>query len=259
MRLKPGQARAADTAFRDLGCIMADGLTIAAAFVAGLLSFASPCVLPILPGFLTYLGGIGLKEGMKASKGRIFLNAIAYVLGFSFVFSLLGVLLNGVLSNLTADATTWLSRLGGTIIIIFGLYVIGLIKFDFLQTEHRLKPGQHSKYPYFFSFLFGASFAVGWSPCVGAILGAVLTLAATMPGQSFTLLWAYSLGLGIPFLLAGAFVAEARELIRHSAPIMQYVNIVSGVLLIILGIMVFTLTLSSIANFGLAQFALGGN
>lgn len=237
---------------------MASGITLAAAFVAGVLSFASPCVLPLVPGFLSYLGGVGLKEGEKASRMRIFLNAVAYVLGFVAVFSLLGVLLNGVLGAASYDVRTWLSRIGGAIIILFGLYMLGLVKLGFLQSEHRMKPGEGARRSYIFSFLFGASFAVGWSPCVGAILGAVLTLAATAPGESFVLLFAYSLGLGLPFLIAGAFIAQARGLIRKAGPYMQYFNYASGALLIVLGILVFTDSLSQAADLGLAQAAFGG-
>ncbi len=238
---------------------MAYEITTLAAFIAGLLSFASPCVLPLVPGFLSYLGGVGLKEGEKASRSRVFLNAVAYVLGFVTVFSILGVLLNGVLGAASYDVRTWLSRIGGIIIILFGLYMLGLIKLGFLQGEHRIKPtSQGTRRSYLFSFLFGASFAVGWSPCVGAILGAVLTLAATSPGQSFVLLFVYSLGLGIPFLIAGAFVAQARALIKKAGPWMQYFNIISGALLIVLGILVFTDNLSRIADLGLAQLAFGG-
>ncbi len=237
---------------------MASELTLVAAFIAGLLSFASPCVLPLVPGFLSYLGGVGLKGGEKASRMRVFLNAVAYVLGFVTVFSILGVVLNGVLGAASYDVRTWLSRIGGAIIILFGLYMLGLIKLPFLQSEHRMKPGEGAKRSYLFSFLFGASFAVGWSPCVGAILGAVLTLAATAPGQSFVLLFTYSLGLGMPFLLVGAFVAQARDLIRKAGPFMQYFNYVSGTLLILLGILVFTDSLSQVADLGLAQLAFGG-
>ncbi|MEM2138267.1 MAG: cytochrome c biogenesis protein CcdA [Candidatus Anstonellaceae archaeon] len=237
---------------------MASETTILAAFVAGLLSFASPCILPLIPGFLSYLGGVGLKDGEKASRMRVFLNAIAYVLGFVAIFSTLGVLLNGVLGAASYDVRTWLSRIGGIFIIAFGLYTLGLIKLGFLQSEHRLKPGEGAKHSYLFSFLFGASFAVGWSPCVGAILGAVLTLAATAPGQSFMLLFVYSLGLGIPFILVGAFVAQARELIRKAGPYMQYFNYVAGVLLIVLGILVFTDSLVRVGDLGLAQLAFGG-
>ena len=238
---------------------MASDITLLAVFIAGLLSFASPCVLPLVPGFLSYLGGVGLKDGEKASRLRVFLNAVAYVLGFVMVFSVLGVLLNGVLGAASYDVRIWLSRIGGAIIILFGLYMLGLIKLGFLQTEHRVKPGEGAKRSYLFSFLFGASFAVGWSPCVGAILGAVLTLAATAPGQSFVLLFVYSLGLGIPFLLVGAFVAQARELIRKAGPYMQYFNYVAGALLIILGILVFTDNLVRVANLVPAEAVLGGS
>lgn len=238
---------------------MASDITLLAVFIAGLFSFASPCVLPLVPGFLSYLGGVGLKEGEKASRVRVFLNAVAYVLGFVTVFSILGVLLNGVLGAASYDVRVWLSRIGGIVIIAFGLYMLGLIKLGFLQTEHRLKPtSQETRKSYLFSFLFGASFAVGWSPCVGAILGAVLTLAATAPGQSFILLFVYSLGLGIPFLLVGAFVAQARELIKKAGPYMQYFNYVAGALLIILGILVFTDNLVRVANLVPAEAVLGG-
>ena len=235
---------------------MASGITLIAVFLAGLLSFLSPCVLPLVPGFLSYLGGIGLKGGGKASRLRVFLNAVAYVLGFTVVFSILGVLLNGILGSASYETRIWLGRIGGAVIILFGIYMLGLIRLDFLEGEHRMKPGQGAKRSYLFSFLFGASFAVGWSPCVGAILGAVLTLAATAPGQSFILLFAYSLGLGIPFLLVGAFVAQARDAIKRLGPLMKYFNIVAGILLIIIGILVFTDNLSQVANIGFAQLGI---
>lgn len=238
---------------------MASEITLAAVFIAGILSFASPCVLPLVPAFLTYLGSVGLKEGEKASRIRIFLNAISYVLGFTFVFALLGVLLNSLLAGAAYETTLWLSRIGGVIIILFGLYMIGLLKLEFLQGEHRVKPSAGSmRRSYLYSFLFGATFAVGWSPCVGAILGAVLALAATAPGQSFILLLVYSLGLGVPFLVAGAFVAQAREFIRKAGPWLQYFNYFAGALLILLGILVFTQTLPLIANFGPVQGFIGG-
>jgi cytochrome c-type biogenesis protein len=239
---------------------MASEITLVAVFIAGILSFLSPCVLPLVPAFLTYLGSVGLKEGEKASRVRIFLNAVAYVLGFTVVFALLGVLLNSVLAGTAYETRLWLSRAGGAIIILFGLYMIGILKLDFLQGDHRLKPsGSGTKSAYLFSFLFGATFAVGWSPCVGAILGTVLTLAVTAPGQSFLLLLVYSLGLGVPFLIAGAFVAQARELIKKAGPWLQYFNYFAGALLILLGILVFTQTLPLIANFGPVQSFIGGS
>lgn len=235
---------------------MATEPTIAAAFVAGMLSFASPCILPLVPAFLTYIGSTGLKEGEKVSRRRIFLNAVAYVIGFTLVFSILGVLLNGILGSIAYDLRIWLSRVGGIIIIAFALYILGIIKVGFLEREHRIKKSSGGN-SYLVSFIFGASFAVGWTPCVGAILGAILTLAATLPGQSFALLLSYSLGLGLPFLAAGAFVAQSQQAIRKLAPYMKYFNYVAGALLLVLGVLVFTDNLSRFAEFGLAQFYVG--
>ena len=236
---------------------MASELGIIAAFIAGLLSFASPCILPLVPGFLAFLGRAGLSGSEEASRRRIFLAALSYVLGFTFMFSLLGVLLNGLLSHFALFAQAWLSMIGGTVIILFGLHTLGLLPLEFLEQEHRIMPKRAGMGAFAASFAFGASFAVGWVPCVGAILGSILALAASSPGQSFVLLLSYSIGLGIPFLLAGAFVGQARQAIRGIGPYLKYFNIVAGALLILIGILVFTNTLSSIANLVPAQ-AFGG-
>jgi cytochrome c biogenesis protein CcdA len=119
---------------------MAAEITLAAAFLAGILSFASPCVLPLLPGFLIYISGIGLKASEKASRARIFLNAFAYVLGFTFVFSLLGIVLNNLLGASANGARTLLGQIGGTIIVLFGLHLLGFINLDFINKEYRANP-----------------------------------------------------------------------------------------------------------------------
>ena len=225
-------------------------ISLIAAFVGGLISFLSPCVLPLVPAFLAYLSGTTLGN-VQGARLKIFLNAVAYVLGFSVVFALLGVLLNTVLEGVSYSVQTWLARFGGIIIIAFGLYQIGLLKLPFLEQEHKLHPHRKFSVSYLTSFVFGAAFAVGWTPCVGAVLGSVLALAATKPGISFFLLLSYSLGLGIPFLLVGAFSTQALALIRKLGPYLKYFNIIVGILLIILGILVFTQTLSIVANFRL--------
>ncbi len=217
--------------------------TVVIAFVAGIISFLSPCVLPLIPGFLAYLAGTG------DDRTRIFLNSIAYVLGFSTVFAVLGVLLNTVLSSIAYGVQVWLGRIGGTVIILFGLHVTGLITIPFLAREHNIEVTR-TKASYATSFLFGASFAFGWTPCVGPVLGTVLALATTQPGAAFPLLLAYALGLGMPFLLVGLFSAQAMALIRRYSRFLRYFNIVVGTLLILLGILVFTQTLSIVANFG---------
>ena len=193
---------------------MDSSLTLWFSFVAGIVSFLSPCVLPLIPGFLAYLAGT---TGGTASRGRIFLNTVFFVLGFAVVFSLIGVLLNSLLAPFANDAKTWLGYIGGTIIMFFGLVLTGLVRVGFLEKEHKLSVHK-TNYQFVTSFLFGAAFAAGWSPCVGAVLGAVLTLAATNPGMSFVLLLSYTAGLGLPFLVVGIFTDRADRAIHRANP-----------------------------------------
>lgn len=222
------------------------GITIA--FIAGVVSFLSPCVLPIIPGFLAYLAG-GATAEQQPSRKEIFVNSVFFVLGFSLVFAALGVLLNTVLSAIAYDVSTWLSRIGGVIIILFGLYLIKLIKIPWLDREHKVAMKVKSKSKYVTSFLFGLAFAAGWTPCVGAALGAILALAATQPGVAFWLLLSYSLGLGLPFLVVGLFAAQASAWIAKFGKVLNYINTAFGVLLVGLGILVFTQSLNLIASF----------
>ena len=220
--------------------------TIIVAFIAGVVSFVSPCVLPLIPGFLAYLSGTS--TGQQGARLKIFLNSVAFVLGFSVIFALLGVLLNTVLERVSYSVQTWLSRIGGIVIILFALYILGLIKISFLEREHKFAVKKKFSITYVTSFVFGAAFAVGWTPCVSAILGSVFALAVTKPALGFVLLMSYALGLGIPFLLVGLFTAQAINLINKSATFLKYFNIIVGILLLILGILVFTNKLNVVAN-----------
>ena len=185
---------------------------------------------------------------MENNRWQIFINSVFFVLGFSIVFSIVGVLLQSVLSNVAYTVQNWLGYIGGIIIILFGLYLLGLIKIGFLEREHKLKVKRKFKYSYITSFLFVAAFAVGWTPCVGAVLGTILTLAITNPASAFKFLLSYSLGLGIPFLVVGLFTSRASKLIEKAGPKLKYFNYVFGAILIILGILVFTSQLSRIAS-----------
>lgn len=225
------------------------GLTVA--LVAGLISFLSPCVLPIIPGFLAYLSGSSLDDVGTKKRFGVFVNSVFFVLGFSVVFAALGVLLNTVLESVAYDAQTWLARIGGAIIIFFGLYLTGLLKIGFLEREHKFRVTKKFNSRYLTSFVFGSAFAAGWTPCVGAALGAILGIAATEPGSAFTLLMAYSIGLGIPFLVVGLFATSAQKVINKYAHALKYVNITFGVILILLGILIFTENLNRLANFEL--------
>ena len=221
---------------------------IIGAFLGGLISFLAPCVLPIIPGFLAYLAGASATDTGSKRK-EIFTNSIFFVFGFSTVFALLGVLLNTLLEGIAYDVQTWLSRIGGVMIIFFGLYLVGLVKIPFLEREHKF--GVKTKFTsrYATSFLFGLAFAAGWTPCVGPALGVILGLAATQPGSAFLLLFTYALGLGIPFLIVGAFTGQAAAFIHRHAVGLKYLNIVFGVILLALGVLIFTQKLSLIANF----------
>ncbi len=143
----------------------------------------------------------------------------------------------------------WLGYAGGVIIILFGLFLLGLFTPSFLRRDHKFAVRGSPKSKYMTSFMFGAAFAVGWTPCVSAALGAILALATVNPSSAFLLLFAYTLGLGIPFLLVGLFTNQAQEFINRAGKWLVYVEYVFGVLLIILGILIFTGELSKIANF----------
>jgi len=230
-------------------------LSIIIAFVAGLLSFLSPCILPIIPGFIGYLSGASA-QGAHARR-ETFLNSFFFVFGFSTIFALLGVLLNTALESVSYSVQIWLSRLGGAVIIIFALHIIGLIKIGFLMRDHKIEVKKKFRIQYVTSFVFGASFAVGWSPCVGAILGSVFALAVSQPGSAFILLMAYALGLGLPFLAVGLFSDKIFVLLNKSTRFLKYFNIIVGILLLILGVLVFTNNLSLVASYLLPAAVIG--
>jgi len=178
---------------------------------------------------------------------NIFFASVFFVLGFAFVFSLLGVLLQTVLAASSEAIQTWLGRIGGVIIIFFGLYLLGVIRPKFLEKEHKFKVRKF-KSMYLTSFVFGVAFAVGWTPCVTAALGAILGLAASAPSSAFILLFAYTLGLGVPFLLVGLFTNQAQAFIQRSGKWLDYFNKFFGLVLIAIGVLVFVNQLRRIAN-----------
>lgn len=221
------------------------------AFIGGVVSFLAPCILPIIPGFLAYLAGSS--ESDTSRRKEIFINSIFFVIGFSVVFAVLGILLNTVLAFAAYSVKIWLGRIGGVLIIFFGLYLVRLIRIPFLEREY--KPTVSSSLTkkinsrYVTSFLFGLAFAVGWTPCVGPALGVILGLAANAPGSAFFLLLTYSLGLGVPFLVVGFFTAQASAFIVSHSKLLNTLNIIFGIILLGLGVLVFTQSLNLIANF----------
>jgi len=239
-------------------------ITLAVAALAGLASFVAPCILPMIPAFLAYISGATLNDlnqnkgtTVIINKANIILNSIFFVLGFSVVFSTLGVLINSVLANTLGDTISILNQVGGIIIVSFGAFLLLSTKINKLNVEKKFFP-KKTKASYPLSFVFGLAFAAGWTPCVGPILGTILTLAATTPSVAFNLLLAYSLGLGIPFILMGVFYSRANKFIKIMSKHLRFYNIILGIFIIILGILVFTNQLAYIANFPLLNGLLLG-
>lgn len=225
-------------------------ITIFVAFVAGILSFLSPCILPLVPAFIAYISGVSIDQIKSNSykRAEIFSNSVLFVLGFSAVFSVLGIVVNTIFSGIAYDFRIWLGRVGGAVVILFGLQMLNVLKLPFLGRERKFAV-KRTKFRHLTSVLFGAAFAAGWTPCIGTILGAVLAIAITQPVDSLYLLFAYSLGLGMPFLLVGMFTAQASEFINKSGRFMRYFSLVAGIFLVAIGILVFTNQLSAVANF----------
>lgn len=233
-------------------------VTLAVAALAGLGSFVAPCILPMIPAFLAYISGttlseINQKNGTKLisiNRTNVILNTVFFVLGFSIVFSTLGVIINSTLGGLSSELISGFNQIGGIIIIGFGIFLLLTTKFRSLNIEKKFIP-KREKVSYPLSFLFGLAFAAGWTPCVGPILGTILTLAAATPTVSFYLLLAYSLGLGIPFILMGVFFSRATRVIQAMSKHLKYYSVIIGALIIFLGVLVFTNQLAYIANFPL--------
>lgn len=233
-------------------------VTLAVAALAGLGSFVAPCILPMIPAFLAYISGttiaeLNQKNGtsiISINRTNVIMNTIFFVLGFSVVFSALGVVINSVLANSSSAIIDGFNQVGGIIIIGFGVFLLLSTKFRSLNVEKKFFPNR-TKVSYPLSFVFGLAFAAGWTPCVGPILGSILTLAATTPAMAFNLLLTYSLGLGIPFILMGVFISRATRLIKAMNKHLKYYSVMLGGFIILLGVLVFTNQLAYIANFPL--------
>jgi len=240
-------------------------ITILVAVLAGLGSFVAPCILPMIPAFLAYISGSTLSElnqkggsqTVTVNRTKIILNTVFFVLGFSVVFSTLGVIINSTLTSSAGDLIEGFNQVGGVIIIGFGVFLLLSSKINRLNIEKKFIP-KRSKASYPLSFVFGLAFAAGWTPCVGPILGTILTLAATTPSVAFNLLLAYSLGLGIPFVLMGVFFSRANKIIKAMSKHLKYYNLILGGFIILLGVLVFTNQLAYIANFPLLNELLLG-
>ena len=209
------------------------------AFAAGLLSFLSPCVLPLVPSYIGFLTGMTLPEMAKRRRAG-FVHALLFVAGFSLVFILLGASATalGRALNYYQD---WLQRIGGALIIAFGLVCLGVIKVEFLSQDRRVHV-EHKPVGYLGSLVVGMAFAAGWTPCIGPVLGTILGLAATSNDLSrgVLLLAAYSAGLAVPFLIAAAALESFLEWFQRFRGYLPWVMRLSGALLVFVGLLMVT-------------------
>lgn len=225
------------------------GELIVPAFIAGLLTFLAPCSFPLIPGYIGFISGVSFEDLTSEKKRshirkRVFLNGLLYVAGFSIVFIFLGTIF-GLVGSAFAEYQLWLTRIGGLLVMFFGLYLMGLFRlkvFKGLLKERRisitqkLKPGKPGS-----SFLFGAAFAFGWTPCVGPVLGAILVLASTSGTvlQGAILLLVFSAGLAIPFLIVALGIGHAAQYIQKISKYLNVVSFIGGAFLIVMGAFLF--------------------
>jgi cytochrome c-type biogenesis protein len=223
---------------------MTGGVGVVVAFGAGLFSFLSPCVLPLFPSYVSFITGMSVSDLTAdlggAARRRVMLHALAFVLGFSLVFVALGASFSAA-GQFLLDYRNLIRQVGGVLIVLFGLYIAGVLKLAAMgrtmQFQLREKPAG-----YLGSLVVGITFAIGWTPCVGPILGAILSLAGTAETvqRGIGLLIAYSAGLGVPFLVSAIALGSFLKFFKRYRPLIPLMERAAGVLLVIVGVLVFT-------------------
>jgi cytochrome c-type biogenesis protein len=214
-------------------------VTLLVAFTAGLLSFLSPCVLPLVPSYLTFITGLGLEDVSRARRTAV-VHASLFVLGFSLIFIALGATAT-LLGQLLLTYRTWITRAGGVLIILLGLWMTGALRVDALQRERRVHLSD-KPLGYLGTVLVGIAFGAGWTPCLGPTLGAILAIAGVQAelGRGIALLSAYSAGLAVPFLVAAFALERFFTFFERFRSRLGLVNRIAGVLLIVVGVLMLT-------------------
>jgi cytochrome c-type biogenesis protein len=219
-------------------------ISYSAAFLAGLLSFLSPCVLPLIPAYFTFITGFSLEEMFRkdapAIRKKVIFSTLSFVCGFSVIFILMGAAASG-LGSLIAQYKEYIRIVGGMVIILLGIHMTGWIRFKRLDVEKRIHM-QKKPIHIFGAFIVGMAFAVGWSPCIGPLLGSILIIAGSKETiwQGVGLLSVYAAGLALPFMLISVFVNLLLEFLRRASRAMKYINLAAGILLIVVGIFLLT-------------------
>jgi cytochrome c-type biogenesis protein len=210
------------------------------AFSAGLLSFISPCVLPLVPAYLGYLSGTSLSGVASPHRWTVFRHALFFVGGFTVVFVILFGLPMSVLAGALQQYSEVITKLGGVVLVVFGLHTMGVFTIPILNMTRQAQIGSGLQVGYARSALFGVTFAAGWTPCIGPLLGAVMTLGFAEPSRAIWFVLVYAAGLALPFLLTAALLTRAVGWLKRLNRHLRAVEIASGLLLIAVGILLIT-------------------
>lgn len=227
-------------------------ISLGLAFLAGLASFLSPCVFSLVPAYVSYLGGRAAGEESKVSSRWVtFTHGLAFVLGFTVVFVILGAAVS-VAGGFLYSLRFWLAKIGGIVVIVLGLHMIGVFRIPFLEYDTRVDKAPNQKLGYLSSALLGVFFSAGWSPCVGPVLGTILTLAINGGSVALgaKLLSAYSVGLAVPFLVAALGIGWVMTILRKYKKVLHYIEIAMGVVLVFVGVLLFAGVFELLARYG---------
>lgn len=232
----------------------AENVSVLVAFTAGLISFLSPCILPMIPSYLAFITGISLEElsqdqNLKKVRKSVITNSLFFILGFSILFIAMGASAT-VIGKFLAKNIRWFEIIGGSLVVILGLHFAGLFKLKFLEREKKI---HLDKKPLGIigTVLVGMAFGAGWTPCVGPILGSILTMAAATQNvaKGIILLISYSIGLGIPFLLTGLLIHKFFEYFKTIRKYFRVITLVGGILLVIIGLLLISGYFTTISSF----------
>lgn len=214
-----------------------DSMPFGASFLAGILTFLSPCLLPLIPPYISYISGVSIEElhQKTTQKSRIILTSLLFICGFSATFITLALFAESALSIVLGSSIV--RYIAGGVIILFGIHFLFPLKFAFLYKNLHFQPN-HSAFGFLSPFVLGVGFSIGWSPCVGPILASILTLGVFNQNSALWLMLCYCLGLGLAFLLVAVFIHTALHILKKLTPFLKVVEVVSGILLILIGVLI---------------------
>ena len=224
-------------------------ISIPLVFLAGLLSFLSPCVLPLVPIYISYLSGSSISGDTSSNRWLVLSHALLFVGGFTLVFVILLGLPTTILGSALQQYKGWITRIGGAILVLFGLHTMGIVTIPILNMTRRVDVGTGMKQGYARSALMGVTFAAGWTPCIGPLLGTVMTLAFAEPSRAMVFIFTYALGLAVPFLVTAVLLAQAGAWLKRLNRYTRALEIASGLLMVGVGVLLVTGTFAVLNSY----------